>query len=1756
MAKQIATSKQTSGGGFIFEDKLSAWILANIVSNNIVFTEEIGPVYRIDYQVRQDGWLLDDFLLSCANENQQISRISVSAKSNTLQVNSEGFSKTLVNDLWSQFLNDESSVFDKHTDYFCIVTSPLSNDDLRNGINLLLKSAKCTDSVLSLSRISDTSDSAFSTIQKKIFNSLNCPDNLATKHNVSHEQVIDLLKRIIFLEFDYESATSKDEIALRNLCKNCLTDQSQAQQFYNSLLAVRGEFAPISGSIDYEHIVLKFNTDFSLKGFPNHLSDWNNLNQGVNKILNRIPDKIGEQVSLNREFELDELDQKFTDKSAVFVFGKSGYGKSVLSKLYAKRKIELGKKIIWIDVRCFEGTSITNYFNLQNDLTELISKVQDSECYIFIDGIDRFYTSNIVKLAEVLTEPTAKKNTWKILVSCQTDDFGDVLERLHANNISIVAEEYYLKELNYEDKQIIQNSFPKLKEIFNHEHLSVLLNNLKILDLLIFNLSKINIADSYKESEIIDIIWKHLVEIENSNSDQNSIFLQNLGEKQANELSMGIAKSSFSISDINPLSLIKKSKIVYEKNEKLYFSHDLFGDWARYKLILANDSNFKVYILQKDFASPLWCKAIRVYGIYLLDKTDDSKYWISLFNSLNDKNPKEKIIQDLLLEAVIFSSSSYLHLENLWDLFKQDNGKVLKVFLNIFQIRATKPNRQTLEWVKQINNITVSEASTIHRELLYAYWIPVLQFLYNHKDDVSELARQTISIIGQKWLNLTPLKSIYRREIAHIALINANWVFNFKLNGGFVSGDLDKEIYKTLLLGVNEFPAQVIELSLKLCRRIAFEKPIKETNEELVNRPKSLFFKSISMDPWPDGPSERIDDDFADICVNTDSLLPMISLDAAKAKEILLACFIKPPREYEQYSSFDKEYDIDDPHQWFPPFYTRGPFLNFLKLNSTEGLDFIIRLVNFTTQQWADLHKDKPAPSIMLKVSNQNRIYLGDYSLYFWFRDTGNAPHAIVSALMSLEKYLYDQLDNKIAINDIIQHILNNSNSVAFLGLLSSVGKYSSNLFLNELKCLLGNSRILFWERGLDYGAHNIEGHQMIGSDIFPRKTWEQAKEWHQMGIRKNSIVQWASHYNLNLPEMENFFKEMAENWKEELKEIEDKNNIDPFLDNLIAQFDKSNYELKEDGERPYYEYKEPQYLSEKLEKIRQSSENTRDLLSFPYSCLKALENNTQLNINDIDSIWKKIQGYVSNLDQTDNTFEGDEYDSIFGGFAILLNNKAIWQETHSEYLADITRFTSTALQNYMPDITDKQQVDIGTNWRSFVAHYLPELWAKNIKNIEYRELICLLVIKSSYDTVKTLFANIAKQVKWSDSNFVQLQNFTIEFSISLDNYRKERNRNIYNWKETSNSRYSKVLDSIKRVFRIQRPFDINKIILDFIKDKTKTKLTDWSKLRNVAPKIKHRQRHWSNQDEEDYMHQPGLDMELLYHAFDSLPLLSNELEKSTYNHIMILYDQFTEQLIFEFGDIEKDKAYSIEGFPDKSHITMIKKLVQVIPLMNEVDNPSRYWLPILKYGAAAPHWVERYCSYYILMNIDKPDRMPTFLSEWNKMIDYANKSDSWLEKNKFENSRNAREIWHSLLCISNEDIWNDDFPHFFREAANHLFNWVNNKWHDQNIIYKLTLLLRTKNSKLFIDRGIPLIKNYIDLKVKSEKVGAPEGYSVREFEHADTLARTVSYLWENQRNEIQREEQVYMMYKEIVTYLVSIQNSIALDLQQRIILN
>jgi len=127
-------------------------------------------------------------------------------------------------------------------------------------------------------------------------------------------------------------------------------------------------------------------------------------------------------------------------------------------------------------------------------------------------------------------------------------------------------------------------------------------------------------------------------------------------------------------------------------------------------------------------------------------------------------------------------------------------------------------------------------------------------------------------------------------------------------------------------------------------------------------------------------------------------------------------------------------------------------------------------------------------------TDGQERIFYGDQQVYFWCRDIGTAPDSLVSILMALEKFLIDEIDKGQDIREYLKIIINQGKSLALLGVLSLIGRYSPDFFLTELTPLLRTVEFYEWENSLDYNVRSVEGMQMTGASLFDSTTYEQEK--------------------------------------------------------------------------------------------------------------------------------------------------------------------------------------------------------------------------------------------------------------------------------------------------------------------------------------------------------------------------------------------------------------------------------------------------------------------------------------------------------------------------------------------------------------------------------------------------------------------------------------------------------------------------------------
>jgi hypothetical protein len=790
---------------------------------------------------------------------------------------------------------------------------------------------------------------------------------------------------------------------------------------------------------------------------------------------------------------------------------------------------------------------------------------------------------------------------------------------------------------------------------------------------------------------------------------------------RADDLQSETPIDTFPVSDLACLDAILQDRICNKHEERLSFYHDIFGDWARQHVLLARANTLREY-LESRSASPLWHRAVRLYGLHLLERNADLTHWRSAVSALASSENKGNLAQDLLVESVIFAADPLPILERMWPDLAANHGLLLCRLLGRFLRVATFPNPMILASIRSLDPDLETEAATLWRIPYWPYWLPMLRFLHKHLEDVIKLAPQ-VAKIADIWLRQGAEAWPLRQEAAELALARAEQILRLKQGGVIVSDERDEDAYRAALAGARELPDRVIALALEASARrepstqaTKSRSKAEHTGAERTTFPLFSVYEEDAPPPWPDGPSRCVDSAFQKICLETDALYPLIVSNPSTAREVLLALLIEEPRAralFEPRSSIHESLGIEDVDEWYPPFYIRGPFLFFLKNQPAEGLEVVLRLVNFATERWADewrKHSNAP-PSIQIRLPDGNRHCIGDAGVYFWYRDCGNAPHSIVTVLMALEKWLYDQLDEKQAITDTIDALLKRTNSLAIIGLLSAVGKKDPSLFFSQLQPLLAVAEFHLWE--IEQQVRG-ESHQMIGwSRDSGDRLVKLAHDWHSLPHRRQEINGLSQFLFLNFPQTRPFFGEARSHWQSRLNESNRRDALSDYLEKLIARFDISNWKTQNHPEHGEIWAFEPPPM------LRMKSE---------------------VNVED----------------------------AVCGGVAVLLQFHRDWLKQYPERKEWCVKQLINIIQNPPEAGTFESETDaIDWRWDSFCAQIIPLLWAEDPDSPIFRECVAVLAASYYYKTVEILFCSAAKVRSHLGESFKQLQHFLLRWAVA-----------------------------------------------------------------------------------------------------------------------------------------------------------------------------------------------------------------------------------------------------------------------------------------------------------------------------------------------------------------------------------------------------
>lgn len=1743
MTSNTATPKQTGGAGYSFEDKVGAYFCIRLLQGSFPFDPAFGVLQGIAFQNRVDGWFVDDVLLTL-NDGGNTRKCGLSVKSN-IQFGKKTAPADFVVAAWPLYLAEGSEAFVKGHDLLGLVTPPLASET-RTPLMELLRLARCqSPEDLAGRLLSNSEDSRGYTSQetRELFKSFFCPEDLANKHQVTGKDTASLLKDLVLLQFDFLDPDSKDEADCLAACKLIVRNgtDANAANLWTSILGIVNTVRTAGGGLDREELVRMLRQTHELNEFPDFRDDWRRLISWGRERLVAVPDAIGGSFRLDRRQYISRLSDSLAESRLVAILGESGSGKSVIAKQVAQHFPQT-VPVLWFDSDIFMASlagTLRSEMGLSHSVPDVLHALAAQTGVIVLDGLERLGTEDSwrqVRLLLQYVQAGTKATPWLVMLTCSSDNWEWVQAKLLQAGIR--PEAVQTEEINpfgTEDIEQVMGAFPALVHVVSLEHLRSLVSLPKILDIFARNVQLLRGVEAQRwsgESDIVEWYWREVVKAGDA-GESRSGFLQTLAGEQAEDNCSRVPVLDVSPAHQPVITSLSRDGICEIRNECVSFSHDIIADWSRQRILVARQSQLPAF-LQDRALNPRWHRAIRLYGMRVLEQ-DGADAWLREYERLGS------IAALLFLDAAFLAVGSAKHLEMLWPVLSQEHGQLLKELLVRFLHAATYPHPGAAALL-EADNRELAQLLRVHLRIpLWNYWLPMLRFLFAHREEVAQLVPDEVAQVCTVWLQRTAPDWPMRQEAARLALIVGRKTFLDRLGHAYDNYEKHRTRYRAALAAAHEFPDETADFALLgAARRLVPEIEENPQTEYLppgsVVQTRSMFGSrdSVIPAPWPDGPKYRVDEAFRFTCLSEASLEPLMRERPDIVKEVILALLLSTPIERAERDEHSRRptLHIESGVSFRHAFYLDGPFLAFLKIDWKEALDCIIRLVDFVTERWTEaipLRWGVAVPVIAVNSGSGPRYFVGDKKVMGWYRGAW-AEGAVRSALQALEKWFYDAVENQPeAAQEAVETILGKGRSVALLSMLWEIGRYKPDLFKSSLSPLLMCAQLYFWELEALISLKNLG---LVTSPLQSQERLRLICDWEKMPHRSAEVRQYALGFSLREDLPPSFFDECRRRWSME-REFAEINGASPeWYGVLIAMFDPANW--KDVEAQPGVVVKQfvpPKELEEQQVRLEQQQQEIHPLL-FSFNCRQVLDNNKILTDEEARLLLDAVKRIAATPDGSDEDHR-QKAAAVFGGIAVLLHNQREWLRESPE---DETwcRSAFSGLYGALPaeERPWARDGETGISAEDFAAVVLAVTWAESPQERWTRESLVSLVARGHRAAIGCLVREAFSRREQLQVGYDQLVHLAIRWAelghgTIFEGPEEDKGTRLNAWMQHSGA--------------------------PFVDGTLPTNITGWADgvIRNgrryqLRPRMRGRRK---GEEEPEF---PGLftllphiDHALLLKSFAGimLPTQARDIQEQEkwleFWHDVLTCELAPMRVFDEQGNVvERYEAEEHSPPLDNFSGTFISLIFQL-----PADTGAQFWQPMLDLGPPGQLWLEWLLTDFLTEGLYNQPR-DVFMPLWKSMIAYASPSQAWQYSDE---TRFAwQNLWAHLLGFAHSEVhlWEPQHTDVVQAMIG---------------IYQSLVVPNLNNARwaapfiAWLRQPAAAPSRTQALKWLSPVAQQAGGFWWGENHLEQNLGMVLCLCWDEQRAEVLGDEAVLLPFRSLVALLVKRNNATAMDLQDRI---
>lgn len=704
---------------------------------------------------------------------------------------------------------------------------------------------------------------------------------------------------------------------------------------------------------------------------------------------------------------------------------------------------------------------------------------------------------------------------------------------------------------------------------------------------------------------------------------------------------------------------------------------------------------------------------------------------------------------------------------------------------------------------------------------------------------------------------------------------------------------------------------------------------------------------------------------------------------------------------------------------------------------------------------------------------------------------------------MALEKYLLDRVDKGESITEDVAYLLENSRSLAIVGLLIAVGKRKPALLFEELWPFVASPELQATE-------HHSISHVYRDFARTPALERKLITAWDNLPEHRHTLAD-VCRECLPYPEAQTKLTELAAHWQKLLAEPA-KLRVDAFtLHKLAELFDPSNWIKKQDGEGEVWEYQAPPELLAAAAKRRE--ENQHDLMpliTVPANCRSLLDAAKPVTDDPLEK-------YYAYLDQVpDGNLYDDERKNVLGSradaqcavIAVLVNLGPSWLERQPEKLQRCGELLRQHLANPPPARSDLfDEISFNLSWENFCAEAAPYFLARDPANPEWRAVVAELMSRAHLQTPRAVLRRAAQLKPQLGGVFFQLFDLAVWIAAA---------------------RHVMDLADHDEPPALEWPAWWEKTKAQFVAGTLAALPGDWSALAIGMAKGRH--------DESQFG--PPFKISLVIAALEALVLAgpagtAEEQARVHASHRRLLA-AILATVPTSLG--KRDRP----PLPSNPEIHAMFLLGAHLVHVDDSVARRNYWEPLLTRGAPAAHHIEYFLQGFL--STGARTSAAAFTPGWQEMIAWAETAPDW----KFSADGPdyyIRELWRNLLGL--DGALAAAFGVMPSAVIINLKDYYD-RWAGHNLCERAS----TQRFMNFLRLAptLPLLPSGLLWLDRAFDVPADQRWGFREL--APELADFLQWAWLHHENQIRADDRGFAAFRRLLLRLCAEQDQTALALQ------